>query len=162
MTVRIKDADHGMRALLDRMREASKGAGISVGVHAQEGAQEHKAKDGEVAPVTILDIALFNEFGLGVPERSFIRAWFDSASKENKEALERALKLVLKGGKTLPEALELVGLRFQGQIQKFIAAGVPPANAPATVAQKGSSKPLIDTGQLRDSVTFKVTDKPTD
>jgi hypothetical protein len=31
-----------------------------------------------------------------------------------------------------------------------------PPNSPVTVALKGSSKPLIDSGELRGAVTYKV------
>jgi hypothetical protein len=31
-----------------------------------------------------------------------------------------------------------------------------PPNSPVTIALKGSSKPLIDTGEMRGAVTWKV------
>lgn len=154
--VKIKDTDRGFAALRKRIAEAAKGAGVSVGVHAAEGAEQHKGEE----PVSLLDVAIWNELGIGVPERSFIRAWFDEANGVNRELLRRALVSVVKGQRTLPQALELVGLKFQGEVQKKIAAGVPPPNAPSTIAQKGSSTPLIDTGQLRQSITFVVHGEP--
>jgi hypothetical protein len=33
-------------------------------------------------------------------------------------------------------------------------AGVPPPNAPSTVAKKGSSRPLVDTGRLVNAITW--------
>ena len=185
--IRVQVRDHGFAKLLAAAKAASKGAGVSVGIHADQGAELHKQaadavthdengrahlngkfisndkvaelqkKRRGVAPVTIADIAYWNEFGLGVPERSFIRAWFDEASAENRAALKNALALVLRGEKTIEEALTLVGLRFVGKMQQRISKGVEPPNAASTIKAKGSSKPLIDTGQLRQSLTFLVT-----
>lgn len=150
---KIRDTDKGFQAFLERAREASKGAGVSVGVHAAEGAEA------EEGGLTVLDVAIFNEFGLGVPERSFLRAWIDENTAVNTELLRRAAVMALKGGKTLPQALELLGMKFAGGIQSRIAQGISPANAPATIAKKGSSTPLIETGQLRQAITHLVRDK---
>ncbi len=158
MSVRVTDKDHGYRKMRENLKRASKGGGVSVGVHADEGAAPEKSVTGST-PVTVLEVAIWNEFGLGVPERSFLRAWVDENASVNKEKLRKAMAMVVRGQKTLEQALELIGLSFQGGLQKKIAAGVPPANALATIAKKGSSTPLIDTGQLRQSVTFKVRDK---
>lgn len=167
------------------MLEAAKGAGVTVGVHAQEGSGQHKsaaaaitheasgrarlagkfiskAREKELRAraateeISILEVAIYNEFGLGVPERSFLRAWFDEHRSENEDALRNAVKLYLRGQKTLVEVLDLLGLKFQGGVQKKIAQGIAPPNAPSTIKEKGSSTPLIDTGQLRQSVTFLV------
>jgi hypothetical protein len=43
-----------------------------------------------------------------------------------------------------------------GVIKQRIANGIAPPNSPYTIARKGSSKPLIDTGQLRNSITYQV------
>lgn len=150
---KISDTDKGFHAFLERAREAAKGAGVSVGVHAAEGAEA------EEGGLTVLDVAIFNEFGLGVPERSFLRAWIDENEAQNSELLRRAAKMALKGDKTLHEALELLGMKFAGGIQQRIAQGISPANAPATIAKKGSDKPLIDTGQLRQAITHAVRGK---
>lgn len=155
MSVRVTDKDNGYKKMRANLKRASKGGGVSVGIHAQEGAQQHEGE-----PATVLDVAIWNEFGLGVPERSFIRAWVDENASENREKLRKAMAMVVRGQKTLEQALELIGLSFQGGVQKKIAAGVPPPNAPETVARKGSSTPLINKGQMRQSVTYLVRDKP--
>lgn len=159
MSVRVVSKDHGYAKMRANLKAAAKGGGVSVGVHAAEGAAQAKGSS-EAEPATVLDVAYYNEFGLGVPERSFLRAWVDENASVNADKLRKAMQLVVKGQKTLPEALALLGLSFQGGIQKNMAVGIPPPNAPATVAKKGSSTPLVDTGQLRQSITFQVRDKP--
>ena len=58
-------------------------------------------------------------------------------------------------------ALELAGVHMLRSIQRnFDAIGRPERwapNAPGTIARKGSSKPLVDTGWLMNSVRFHTT-----
>lgn len=148
---KVRDVDQGYRALIDRVFAAGKPK-VMVGIFEADGARE-------VAPGTaLIDIAVWNEFGTDtIPARSFIRAWFDENIEVCRENLVKLVQGALIRGETdMTTALERFGLWMQGQIQVRIARGIPPENAPATVAKKGSSKPLIDTGQLRSSVTFAI------
>ena len=52
--------------------------------------------------------------------------------------------------------LERVGLLTAARIQQEITDLRQPPNSPATIAAKGSSNPLIDTGKLRQSVSYEV------
>jgi hypothetical protein len=65
---------------------------------------------------------------------------------------------VLLGRLSEDAALGLLGTKAVGEIQKRMARGIKPDNAPSTIAAKGSSTPLIDTGRLRQSVTYAVVD----
>ena len=49
-----------------------------------------------------------------------------------------------------------LGELVKGEVQRRIAELKTPPNAPATIARKGSSNPLIDKGVLRASATYKV------
>jgi hypothetical protein len=137
---------------------------VTVGIHEQEGAEQHEAEDnfgegfGQASPPTIVEVASFNEFGLGVPQRSFIRGWADENEAENRENLRKIGQAVVKGKLEggAKQGLERFGLLAVAGIQKRMSDGIDPPNAPSTVAAKKSSKPLINTGQLRSSVTFKV------
>ena len=111
-------------------------------------------QDGEM---TVGALAEIHEFGLGVPQRSFLRAWADADRAKIDKAWGALLRKVLKGELTLDQALEQFGLWAQGQVQAFIADGrVQPPLDQRTIDVKGSSTPLIDTGQLRSSVTYEV------
>ena len=106
--------------------------------------------------LTVADVAMFNEFGLGVPERSFIRAWYDEQLEENKAKFRKLQAAVLRDELTQEQAFKQLGLVFVGDIQRRISNGIPPANAESTIARKGSSTPLINTGQLRSAVASEV------
>lgn len=167
--------DNGALALLKRARELQHGARVRVGVLHDEAKRERApldlfdepSDDGEfgsstasaAAPPTLLEVAISNEFGdpaRHVPQRSFIRATVDEHREEITE-LETALAMrVLEGKISQEEALSLLGAKVVGLVQARIARGIDPPNSPETVERKGSSKPLVDTGQLRSSITWKV------
>lgn len=152
MAFRLTDTDHGYKELVARVFGMGRPK-ITVGVHAQEGSEAHEGEDG----TTLADVATWNEFGAGtVPERSFLRAWFDENQERIKEVIKRLLADVIAGKITEDVALERLGLWMQADIQKRIANSIPPPNAASTVAAKGSSTPLINKGQLRSGITFKV------
>lgn len=107
----------------------------------------------------ILDRAVFNEFGTrSIPERPFMR----NAIKANR-ASYRTLAggeavAIVRGQRDTHTALSRIGVKAQGDIQKEVVSLDTPPNAPSTIVQKGSSNPLIDTGEMRQRVTFKVED----
>lgn len=123
-------------------------------VHPVEAGQ---AEGKKAAPVNVIDIAIWNEFGTwNTPSRSFIRAWFDESVGQMRNVLMPQMRSVIKMEITSEIALERVGLWAVGQIQKRIASGIDPENAQSTIDRKGSSKPLIDEGILRSSISYRV------
>lgn len=144
----FSDQDKGWKALRKRLGDAL-GLSVTVGVHAPEGAK----LDGKL---TVAELATIQEYGLGVPERSFIRAWADDMRAENDIALRKIAQAIIKGKYDGRTGLDRFGLLCVGQIQTRISNGIPPANAPSTIKRKGSSTPLIDDGQLRSAIRHQV------
>jgi hypothetical protein len=145
----VRDRDKGLKALLNRVL-ASKNGGITVGVHAAEGGAA------EPGGATVADVATWNHFGTSrIPPRPFLTNWFDANIQEVSTRLKAAGAAIVKGDDPY-KALQRVALWAEGGVKRYIAEGVPPDNADSTVAKKGSSKPLIDTGQLRSSIRGKV------
>lgn len=140
---KVTDKDHGAKA---RLRELSKKGRISVGIHQEQGAASHSGG------ADMATIASFHEFGEGVPRRSFVRDWFDGVQQKWQAVNTQQARLVAAGKQTAAVGFERVALWSQGDMQKRIADGIPPALAASTVAAKGSDVPLIDTGQLRASI----------
>lgn len=129
----------------------SKAPSLHVGVIGAEADEIHT--DGTA---TIGEIAAIHEFGLGVPRRSFLGDFVDA----NAAALSASWSTVQEAGRAAGRpsitAYERFGAWVVGQIQKRIAAHIPPPLAPSTIEAKGSSTPLIDTGALRGAITYKV------
>lgn len=133
---------------------------VTVGIHAAEGGASHAAEGEESSTATVADVASYHEFGLGVPQRSFIRGWADENEKVNKQRLSDIAKAVMSARISSPRmGLTRFGLLAVAEIQQRMAEGIPPALDEATVKAKGSSTPLIDTGQLRSSITAVVSRK---
>ncbi|NMB25460.1 MAG: hypothetical protein GX986_08015 [Firmicutes bacterium] len=51
---------------------------------------------------------------------------------------------------------ETIGDYIVGQLKEYVTQVSSPPNHPFTVAAKGSSQPLIDTGRMRDAITHRV------
>ncbi|AVH41820.1 hypothetical protein [Agrobacterium tumefaciens] len=111
--------------------------------------------------------AIWNEFGTRggasgggwggpVPERPFMR----NAMRANRSAYLTAMKSsaakLVVGQTTLTQIMSKLGILAQGDIQGAITSLSSPPNSPVTIEIKGSSKPLIDSGEMRAAVTFKV------
>jgi len=104
----------------------------------------------------VATIAAIQEFGApraGIPPRPFFRSTIANKGPEWPAAIAALLKANdYDAAKTLAQTGEAV----KGQIQQSIIDLVSPPLAPATIARKGSSKPLVDTGHLLASVDYDV------
>lgn len=147
----VTDKDNGYRQMMASLASA-KAIKITVGIHAEEGAASHADGGG----MSVAEIAEANEFGLGVPARPFVSGWADQARPAAMAKIKKALEDSLKRKTSPAMALDALAQAFAGEVQEKISAGVPPPNSPATIARKGSSTPLIDTGQLRASIRGKA------
>lgn len=91
-----------------------------------------------------------------IPERSYIRTGYD----ENQGQLERLIGQMLEKVINLemsPKIMyERIGLWMVSQIQDKIRSIKDPANTRVTTTNKGSSNPLIDTGRLIQSISYRV------
>jgi hypothetical protein len=126
---------------------------ITLGVHSDDANHTHGSGEG----LTIGDIGSFQEFGTQtVPQRTFIRGWFDERQDFIRATLQTQVTQVIQGKRPLEQALERVALAFEGDCKARIARNIPPPLAPATVKRKGSSVALIDSGQLRNSIRGRV------
>ena len=91
-----------------------------------------------------------------IPERSYLRAWFDENVDALQATIERLIGQVVEGKISGRAALETIGGYVATHVQAYMVDLKTPPNAPSTIRRKGSSNPLIDTGQLKDSITWKV------
>ena len=115
--------------------------------------------DGKFSGQTLGEVALINEFGSQdghVPERPAWRMGLAHGQKDFNRLNAVNLKLVAEGKKTHRQALEELGLMGASRVKVKILDGDFEPNAPSTIAKKGSSHPLIDTGQEKNSVTWEV------
>lgn len=148
----IRDRDNGYKALLEKAKKLSEGKPfVEVGILATEG-------DAEKGPgLTLFEVAEQHEFGFGVPERSFIRAFFDENEDEVRKMLVKHMPDTL-GKSDKKEVMHKLGIWLVAKCQTRIRAHIEPALSPMTVQLKGSSTPLIDTGQLWTSISYRTSE----
>jgi hypothetical protein len=151
--VKVRDTDKGAKSLLARMRAAaSKPHALTLGVHDEEGAATEKD-----SPLTVAEVAEINEFGLGVPRRSFITDWADEYQATHESNLRKMGTALVKGRiASVEQGLAQLAVLYVGLIQTRISAGIGEPNAESTVKRKGSSRQLVRYGQLRSAIRGKV------
>jgi len=145
----VKDIDKGWRNLVASVPGLNK-AEVKVGIQSDAGVGEDETP--------IVEYAFYNEFGTddGIPPRPFIRDTSDENRAKWNRIVDAALNSVLTKGTSLDRALSIVGEVAEKDIKKGITSGNWTPNSAATIARKGSSKPLIDTGAMRSAVRYEV------
>lgn len=91
-----------------------------------------------------------------IPERSFIRSTFDEQNDKWGTTFENWLDDIISGHFGAEQVFQRLGAMMAADVQMKIRDLYDPANAPATALRKGANNPLIDTGSMRQRVTWKV------
>lgn len=154
---RVEDKDLGLNRIIRTLNKDLDGVVVKVGVQAKDKAVR-RGKGGSIRntdqPLAV--IAAIHEFGLGdMPQRSFLRSAYD----ENLPMIDKMIQRVADGavfGLGTNAALNQLGNVVQGMVQRKIVDGPFVPNSPATIKRKKSSKPLIDTGHLRQSIRYVI------
>lgn len=179
----IRDIDKGMRSIVREVSKATEPY-VNVGVlsdagkyaqqtqlkrvkvpkgEAQEGGPTHRYEKGRTltSEANLADVATWMEFGTrSIPARPFMKQAFDQNFDRIYAFVKNEHAKFIQGKQTMEMGLKRIGVFFEGLVKKGIVAGPFAALKPATIKRKGSSKPLIDTGRLRQSITNKVVMNP--
>lgn len=91
-----------------------------------------------------------------IPERSFLRTGFNECYPAALDKAERILPIVLDGRMSEEQFYEVIGTLVRDGIKDHAVSLNSPPNHSFTVQRKGSSNPLVDTGDLINSIEFKV------
>lgn len=141
---KVKDIDKGWKKVISSIYDL-KGAFTKVGV--QQGTPS------DTPGVDMVTIAATNEFGTAsIPSRPFMANAFEKNKQALYEITRKQYAKVLDGQADAKTSLGLIGAWYQSKVQLEIRNGSFTPLALATIEAKGSSKPLIDTGQLLNSI----------
>ena len=91
-----------------------------------------------------------------IPERAFLRNGYDLNRGKVASDAENAMPAVLDGSMDTDSFLKMVGLILSSSIKNYATSLDSPPNHPFTSNQKGSSNPLVDTGDMINSITYEV------
>lgn len=144
---RVIDNRRELKSTKRRLEQAELTVGIQGAV-----AKQPRGDD-----LNMAQLGAVHEFGSrNIPARPFLRPGVTDKGQRKKAQDIFDKRLNPLEASTVDRALGAVGESIVNFIQERIAKGIEPANAPSTIAQKGSSKPLVDTGRLRQSITWEV------
>jgi len=161
-TARVIDRDFGWKAYLETVNRIERERpDVVVGLFGPDAEAMH----GQAKGSTVAQLGATHEFGLGVPECSFLRSTFDLNKDKYLRFLVRgmgdeiyaAAKDKRPFGSKDSKTLKQLALKMEGDVKLRIGRRqIPPPNAPSTIARKGSSTPLVDSGQMRRAITSDV------
>lgn len=127
---------------------------INVGFNEKSGSYE----DG----TTTAQVAAWNEYGTEhSPARPFMRQTIENNEDRITKFVNAKAGAAIRSGGSAAEVLNAIGAYTKGRMQKEIRDGEFEPNAPSTIARKGSSKPLIDSGRMRQSIVYVIKEKGT-
>lgn len=104
---------------------------------------------------SVIMVGTVHEFGSparNIPQRSYLRSTVESNKRSYKDMFKKLSIRIIKGQITKKEALGLVGLQVQTDVRQKITD----IKEPALKSREGN--PLVDTGHLRQSITYEVED----
>lgn len=153
--------EYNAKLLIKLIKNLSKDfPSVKVGILGDKAQKEHKD-----SKLTNAQIGFLNEFGSfsrHIPKRSFLvtplKVHLNSYIKQKKSLSPKEFEKAIEKGKQ-EEFAKKVGIVAEEVVQDAFATrgfGEWAPNAPSTIAQKGSDSPLIDTGELRRSISSEV------
>lgn len=143
----VVDKDLGFLQAVANLEKLAKFQ-VKIGIQANSGSYP----DG----TSVLDVAAWNEYGTNrIPSRPFIRQCYALHSEKAFALLKNAVVQISHG--MLPQAaLGRIGVWYEAQMKNTLRTYPWQPNTAQTIKQKGSSKSLIDTGQLINSIRYQV------
>lgn len=91
-----------------------------------------------------------------IPERAFLRSGFDQCEKAVLDAIDGIIGDVVSGQVKEQEFFNAIGLLLKSGIQDAARDLRSPQNHPFTTERKGSSNPLVDTGDMIGAISYEV------
>lgn len=107
---------------------------------------------------SIIDVAIQNNFGIGVPRRDFMTPATEKWQEWCAEFVDAVKAPLLEGKVNVDDVLGQMGMKGADIISEEIIALKTPPNAPETIIRKGSSNPLVDSGDMSKAPTFELRD----
>lgn len=95
-------------------------------------------------------IMFFNEFGTEhIPSRPAMRQAFENNRDKYQKILTDGMNEIYDLKSTATQVLTKLAVEARNDLMREITEGKLEANKPSTIAQKGSSNPLVEDGHLR-------------
>lgn len=162
---KTKERDY-MERVIDRAKKVpSIAIGFPFSLRANSGARE---KNG----TSVIDVAIWNNFGTKtIPQRRFMEASSKAIPEETKDIRVKMAKAIYKGNYPMDQAMDIIGAKAVMVMRRVINDWKTPPNSPITVhggwmmsphgkpfyvKGKKANNPLVDTGLMRNMVTWEI------
>ena len=152
MSVKFETKDLG-KSKIERELKAAKKLVALVGIPSDAKRHEDNPNIG------LAQIAYIMEKGSAVnniPARPFMHQTRERNEKRVLGLSKKLLKNLSNGSITAMDAIKKLGVTYEGAMKRIFIEGSFAPNALSTIRKKKSSRPLIDTSLLRQSIKFKV------
>jgi len=153
--MKTKDPEVLVRSLRKRIKEVNQ-LKLKVGVPKEESGTD---RDGNT--YFLADIAYQNNFGViskGIPSRPFGTTTIPRYKDKINKVMKTWLRDAIEGRMEVVDVYDRIGFTVAGFMKKNLTDGEWKGNAEETIKLKGSDQPLIDQGQLRQSITWITED----
>ena len=151
MSIKLIDFQLAQNELARELKKLRADKFVTVGIHEDAGSVE----DGSMTQAQ--NGALQNFGNDKIPPRPWLVPGVESGTQDIIDTVASGIE----SNMPMEQVLNQVGAVAAGATQQYITDLKDPPNAPYTIEKKGSDNPLIDTGSMRASVTWKIsTTKP--
>lgn len=134
----VDKSDGAFKALL----EGELAFECTVGIHEAEGGSAHSLG------LTNAEVGAFHEFGLGVPQRSWLRGWL-TENQTTIEGWQADYVAAVLDGQNPKQQQDLFALKVEASIKERILSGIGRPLSDAVTSKRGANAvPLLDTSQF--------------
>ena len=141
----------GLKGFLERFREIGKPK-VYIGVPASKNGMH----EGGINMATLLALHVLGAPSRGIPQRDPLRPPLIANAQRYSDLLALGLKNALSDGTDPNAVYEKIGFVASNDVKDYFVSGSFKPLDQKTIDRKGSSKPLVDTGELRSSITYQV------
>ena len=144
----------GLKGFLERFKEIGKPK-VYIGVPASKNGMH----EGGINMATLLALHVLGAPSRGIPQRDPLRPPLIANAQRYTDLLAVGLKNALANGTDPKIVYEKIGIVATNDVKDYFITGNFKALSEKTIKAKGSSKPLLDTGELRNSISYEVRNK---
>ena len=149
-----KEYNGGLKGFLERFKEIGKPK-VYIGVPTSKNGMH----EGGINMATLLALHVLGAPSRGIPQRDPLRPPLIANAQRYSDLLALGLKNALSDGTDPKLVYEKIGIVATNDVKDYFITGNFKALSEKTIKAKGSSKPLISTGELRNSISYEVRNK---
>lgn len=141
----------GLKGFLERFREIGKPK-VYIGVPASKNGMH----EGGINMATLLALHVLGAPSRGIPQRDPLRPPLINNAQRYTDLMAQGIKNALANSTDPNVVYEKIGIVASNDVKDYFVSGSFKPLDQKTIDRKGSSKPLVDTGELRSSITYEI------